>query len=304
MDHTVRDKLPVSETTELALLDLIVPSEEQKKVLVIEGGLCLAKLREKLPQAEITAVSADKYAEEDFPVSGVKFLTADYTAESLDFAEKTFDYIIAPRALELCGNPQDIAAGIGQFIKDTGFLLTSFLNIRYWKIIRELRDGHFFYFCRHMYTKEEMDRLLCASFYKDTVFTPIKNAAPQDFLQQLLDIGFENRRDDLETEIWLVKAGRSTPEIAALKSLYTAQIRKELARLLHRVEYDVERERSLIELQELCEKENIFVDYLAEFMIQTVVHIDVVTNIISDSFIHVGKTAEAQILQKKLSEEL
>lgn len=302
MDNTMRDGIPVRDVTELMLLDFIIPSGERKKVLVIEGGLCLALLRKKLPKAEIIAVSVNKYAAEDYPVSGVEFLTADYTTEPLDFAEKTFDYIIAPRVLELCGNPQDIAAGIGQFIKDTGFLLTSFLNIRYWKIIRELRDGHFFYFCRHMYTKEEMDRLLCASFYKDTVFAPIKNAAPQDFLQQLLDIGFENRRDDLETEIWLVKAGRSTPEIAALKSLYTPQIRKQLARLLHRVEYDVERERSLVELQELCEKENIFADYLAEFMAQTVVHYKVTGNVITKFLKQNGKSSEAEILERIFNE--
>lgn len=302
MNYVVRDDIPIAEATESVLVDFVVRSTEKKRVLVIEGGNCLAQLREKLPQAEIIAVSADKYAEEDYPVSGVKFLTVDYTAEALDFAEKTFDYIIAPRALELCGNPQDIAAGIGQFLKDTGFLLTSFLNVRHWQIIQELRDGHFFYFCRHMYTKEEMDRLLCASFYKDTVFAPIKNAAPQDFLQQLLDIGFENRRDDLETEIWLVKAGRSTPEIAALKSLYTPQIRKQLARLLHRVEYDVERERSLVELQELCEKENIFADYLAEFMAQTVVHYKVTGNVITKFLKQNGKSSEAEILERIFNE--
>lgn len=302
MNYVVRDDIPIAEVTESVLVDFVVRSTEKKRVLVIEGGNCLAQLREKLPQAEIIAVSADKYAEEDYPVSGVKFLTVDYTAEALDFAEKTFDYIIAPRALELCGNPQDIAAGIGQFLKDTGFLLTSFLNIRYWKIIRELRDGHFFYFCRHMYTKEEMDRLLCASFYKDSSFVPIKKAAPQDFLEQLLKFGFENRRDDLETEIWLVKAGRSTPEIAALKSLYTPQIRKQLARLLHRVEYDVERERSLVELQELCEKENIFADYLAEFMAQTVVHYKVTGNVITKFLKQNGKSSEAEILERMFNE--
>ena len=302
MDYAIRDSIPISETTGSALLDFVVQTAEKKRVLVIEGGNCLAQLREKLPQAEIFAVSADKYVEEDFPVSGVKFLTADYTAEPLDFAEKTFDYIIAPRALELCGNPQDIAAGIGQFIKDTGFLLTSFLNVRHWQIIQELRDGHFYYFCRHMYTKEEMDRLLCASFYKDSSFVPIKKAAPQDFLEQLLKFGFENRRDDLETEIWLVKAGRSTPEIAALKSLYTPQIRKQLARLLHRVEYDVERERSLVELQELCEKENIFADYLAEFMAQTVVHYKVTGNVITKFLKQNGKSSEAEILVRMFNE--
>lgn len=293
MDYIMQDDIPAARATESALLDFIVPSTEKKRVLVIEDGNCLAKLREKLPQAEIIAVSADKYAEEDYPVPGVKFLTADYTAEPLDFAEKTFDYIIAPRALELCGNPQDIAAGIGKFIKDTGFLLTSFLNVRHWQIIQELRDGHFYYFCRHMYTKEEMGRLLCASFYKDTSFVPIKKAAPQDFLGQLLTFGFENRRDDLETEIWLVKAGRSTPEIAALKSLYTPQIRKELARLLHRIEYDVERERSLRELQNLCERENIFADYLAEFMEMTVVHLEETREIISSFLKQNGKENDA-----------
>lgn len=38
------------------------------------------------------------------------------------------------------------------------------------------------------------------------------------------------------------------------------------------MEYDVEREKSATDLWELCEKENIFPSYLAEFIAMTVIH--------------------------------
>lgn len=268
----IRNELDAKDKTECELLRFVTAGREKVKVLVVEGNLCLAELRKMLPEAEIFAVTTDSDAAEDGTDLDVEFLKVDYRETPLDFAEKYFDYIIAPRALETAVNPQDIAAGLGRFLKETGFLLTSFLNIRHWKIIKELQEGHYYYFCRHMFTRAEMDTLLCASFYKSIGFAPLTKKAPSKLLERLIAVGFENNSSDLETEVWLVKAGRSTPELMAIKSLYTPEIRKNLSRLLHRIEYNVEREQSLESLAVLCEKEAIFPTYLAEFMALTVVH--------------------------------
>lgn len=289
----IRDELDAKDKTECALLQFVTAGRGKLRVLVVEGNLCLAELRKMLPEAELFAVTTDPDAAGKCADLNIELISIDYREKPLDFAEKYFDYIIAPRALETAVNPQDIAAGFGKFLRDTGFLLTSFLNIRHWKIIKELQEGHFYYFCRHMFSRTEMETLLCASFYKSTGFAPLTRKAPAKLLEALLAAGFENSSDDLETEVWLVKAGRSTPELMAIKSLYTPEIRKELSRLLHRIEFDVEREKSLDRLMSLCSREAIFPAYLAEFFALTVIHREQTVKLIAEKYRRSGMVEEA-----------
>ena len=302
LKYIIRDEIEAKDKTECDLLQFVVPTENYERVLVIEGNLCLEKLQRILPRAEIYAVTTDLDATERMTDSDIQFINLDYREVPLDFAEKYFDYIIAPRALELCGNPQDIAAGLSHFLKETGFFLTSFLNVRGWKIIRDLMEGHYYYFCRHMFSREEMEKLLYASFYKSIGFSAIKKEAPPKLLEKLMTAGFDNTSDDLEVEVWLVKAGRSTPELAAIKSLYTAEVRKELSRLLHRIEYDVEREKSTAALLALREKEAIFPTYLAEFLVMTVIHRAETAELIAVALKNSGKDEEAEELMSVVND--
>ena len=64
----------------------------------------------------------------------------------------------------------------------------------------------------------------------------------------------------------MFKASRSTAEVVALKELYTQEIRKELSRLLHRIEFGVKRNENLSALWDFIERENIFPDYLLGFI--------------------------------------
>ena len=86
------------------------------------------------------------------------------------------------------------------------------------------------------------------------------------------DFGFDNFSEDLATRVWLVKARKCTAEVAALKEFYTPEVRAELSRLLHRIEYGIDAEENLRALVELCQREKIFYDYLADFVEQVVVH--------------------------------
>ena len=71
---------------------------------------------------------------------------------------------------------------------------------------------------------------------------------------------------------WLVKARKCTAEVAALKELFTEKIRAELSRLLHRIEYDIDAGENFLRLMELCDREDIFDEYLTDFINQVVVH--------------------------------
>ena len=60
--------------------------------------------------------------------------------------------------------------------------------------------------------------------------------------------------------------------MAALKEMYTPEVRAELSRLIHRIEYSIDVEKNLQALVELCRREGIFYDYLADFVEQVTVH--------------------------------
>ena len=123
-----------------------------------------------------------------------------------------------------------------------------------------------------LYTRTEFERLLYASFYKEVQLLPLKKNSPPELLERLTVCGFDNFDDDLQTEFWLVRASRSTPELALLKSMFTAETRAKLSRLLHRIEYGIATEDSVKNFWQLLDAEGIFPDYVAAFIRSVVVH--------------------------------
>ncbi|MBQ3970959.1 MAG: hypothetical protein II687_02005 [Selenomonadaceae bacterium] len=73
-------------------------------------------------------------------------------------------------------------------------------------------------------------------------------------------------------EFWLVRAARSMPEMALLKSMYTAEERKKLSRILHRIEYDIDAKKECGALWTIYDGVGMFPDYLAAFAKQSVFH--------------------------------
>ena len=77
---------------------------------------------------------------------------------------------------------------------------------------------------------------------------------------------------DVSEEIWLVKACKCTAEVVALKEIFTPEIRAELSRILHRIEYGIDVAGNLRRLTELRDRAGIFDEYLTDFIGQVVVH--------------------------------
>ena len=104
-------------------------------------------------------------------------------------------------------------------------------------------------FTEKIWTKARLVKLLSDSTYKEIHFLP----------------------DDCPKS-WLVKACKCTAEVVALKEIFTPEVRADLSRLLHRIEYDVDAEENFLRLMDLCEREGIFDEYLSDFINQVVVH--------------------------------
>ena len=254
------------------LLDFLKPNAAPLRILVVESLSYLHKLHRMFPQAELYAVAAEPdEAEPDAPQS-VHWQILDYLAVPLPYTRNFFDYIISDLTLEKADNPQDIAAGFSMFLKETGALLTSFRNIRHWSVLRNLMDGHYYNIVSRLYTRAEFENLLYASFYKSVRVRQQRREASKDLIERLVTAGFENECDDLETEFYLVRADRSMPELSLLKSMYTSKERERMVRLIHRIEYDVERATSVCALWEIVDRLGILPAYLASLVREIVVH--------------------------------
>ena len=249
-----------------SLMNFIYGEDFFNKILVVESDFYLEPLRERFPTAEIFFVTSN----EDFTYPNTIFL--EYREEKLPFPEEFFDLIIGDLTLEVVMNAQDIAAGFSTFLKQTGCFLTSFRNIRHWKVLERLMQGVFGGIVSRLYTRTEFERLLYASFYKEVQMLPLKRKSPPELLNRLIKCGFDNFDDDLQTEFWLVRASRSMPELSLLKSMFTPEIRANLSRILHRIEYDIEISVSVEKFWEIYDAEGLFSDYAAAFIRSVVIH--------------------------------
>ncbi|MBR1885397.1 MAG: hypothetical protein IJ812_03220, partial [Schwartzia sp.] len=118
----------------------------------------------------------------------------------------------------------------------------------------------------------EFERLLYASFYKDIFFAPVRKPCVDSDTDRLMAAGFENRLGDLDTEAWMVQATRSSRDVAALKAEHTPELRKKLATLLRRIEYEIDTAESVAALWALVGEAGFTADYLARFVAEMVVH--------------------------------
>ena len=262
------------------LLKLIPPHVDNISVLVIESLSYLRELRELLPSAQILILSEFAEAKSEFNDLHFDWIIGDYKKFNFAPDEKIFDIIIAEDCLTFAYEPYKTIFGINRWLKETGFLVTQFESIRYIGVLESLRKGYYPERERRLYAKTEIVRLLNDALFKEISFTP--NERIEYNIDEWLDFGFDNYNDELLVKNWIVKASRSTAEVAALKTFYTPAVRKELARLLHRIEYNIDRKENIERLHNLCEEHQIFDDYLFDFIEQVVVHRERLADIFID----------------------
>ena len=267
------------------LLELLAPSPERLRILVVDGSAHLARLRELYPNAEIHAVTPyEEIAENEIVAAlGVHWHILDWRRDTLPFAEETFDRIISAFAIECAYEPYDALMSLNRALKQTGTLYTCYTNIRYHRVLAALRDGEFrVRGDRHLYAKPEIVRLLNDTLYKEIHFFAGERDDDPSAGEAWAEEGFANFSDDLITRTWLIQASRSTAAAANLKLFFSQETRRRIARLLHRIEYDIAAEESAEELRELCTHEGVFRDYLADFITEVCVHDGRVRRVLND----------------------
>lgn len=245
--------------------------------LLVESPQYIRWICEHQPNARITAVTrweevAEQKAFERLPVS---WHILDYRREKLPFAEASFDYAVAEQLLTEAWLPYETLLDLSRKLTDTGVLYAAYDNIRYHGVLEQLREGSFPVRETHLYAKAEIVRLLDDALFKEIQFLPARQDDDLSAGEAWERQGFDNFSRDLSTAQWLLAAARSTARVANLKSLYDKETRKKLSRLLHRIEYDIDKQKNLAELKKLCEEKMIFDEYLEDFMQEACVHQEV-----------------------------
>ena len=259
------------------LTNMIDPEDDFKTILVIESNSYLLTLRERFPTARIFFVTSDEDFLNDPAMHelGIEVKILVYQEEPMKFPKEYFDLIMSDLTLENVGNPQDISLGISSFLKKTGFFITSFRNIRYWRILRELMAGNYPGIVSRLYARPGFEKILYATFFKEIRFAllkkPPEKKSDKDIFQKLLDCGFENK-EDLEAEFWLVRAAKAMPELALLKSMYTFEERQQFSFILHRIEYDIETEKNVELFWKFFREHQMYIDYATLFIHEAVIH--------------------------------
>lgn len=259
----------------LELMHFVPPNfSEDATALVINDEKYLPPLRELMPAAKIALMTMESSPQlKNFCQSlKVDLMIGDYLRGALPNEMKIFDVIIAADCLTNSLYTYGTIAELGQLLKDSGFLLTQFFNARFIGMLESLRIGQFPTHEQKFWAKWDVVKLLHDAFYKEIYFLP--DGKIDANVDEWLNFGFDNFSDDLLTKIWLVKACRSTAEVAALKDFFSEDVRADLSRLIRRIEYGINVEENLSLLIKLCRREKIFEEYLFDFIAQVVTHED------------------------------
>ena len=269
--------------TRRGLIQFVPPIFLPVPVLLLEATEFLADVRKILPAAQI-AFMADELTPD------VKKICAECRADiisELPPSGKIFEIIIAPQVLTVGENFYATLFTLNRLLRDSGFLLTQFANVRFVGVLEKLRRGRFFDNERKFWAKSDVVRLLDDAAFKEIRFLP---GIRENFsVNAWENFGFDNFSDDLATRTWLVKACKCTAEVAALKEIFTPEIRAELSKLLHRIDSDIDAEENFLTLMKLCDHEKIFDEYLTDFIAQVVVH-DATKNFIRNRAENFGRT--------------
>ena len=243
-------------------------------VLVIESEKYLADLRNLLPNADIAFLTTDRDEKISALCKSLKIdlFLGNYEHNGLPTDPKIFDIILAEDCLTYPPESYRTLLEMNHLLKDSGFMLTQFLNVRFIGILEGLKQGKFPTRDRKFWAKWDVVKVLDDAIYKEINFLPGEQIKKIPEIEGWENFGFDNFSDDLLTKIWLVQARKCEAEVAALKEIYTEEIRAKISRLLHRIEYDLNVEENFQQLMDFCKTEMIFEDYLADFIKQVVVH--------------------------------
>ena len=172
------------------LLQFVPPNFLPIAVLLVESEEFLPDLREILPSARIALLKKE-------PTDEIKRICDEFRADLIDelpISPKIFEFIVARDVLTVGEDFYARLLAFNHLLTYSGALLTQFYNVRYVKVLENLRSGRFFNNEQRLWAKSDVVRLLDDAIYKEIHFLPGKREKIS--VQAWENFNFENFNED------------------------------------------------------------------------------------------------------------
>ena len=184
-----------------------------------------------------------------------------------------FSSVLFPPGIEEIPEPEALLESIKPFLAIDGGVVVPFRNPWHWSVFSSWFSGDLRYGSNpllmgqgRLFAFSELLRLAQVAHYGDFTVRQIQEKGEPEFLSRLSELGIRNGHGELETTWWIIRISELSEETARLKQKYTPEVRHRLARLLHRIESEIETEENLAALIRLLKENGIPREYLMEFV--------------------------------------
>ena len=162
------------------ILNFVPPNfSKDAAALVIESEEILEDLRKLMPNAKILFLSAEK--SELCEKLKIDFLRGDYSKD-LPTEPKIFDVIVAKEILTFAPDFYRTLLELNHLLKDSGFLLTEFFNVRFVGVLESLKRGEFPAKEKRLWAKWDAVKILDDAIYKEIRFLPGERVADKNLV--------------------------------------------------------------------------------------------------------------------------
>lgn len=208
---------------------------------------------------------------QDFP--GDVFQTASLHTEVPETWHGRFSLIVVAPGIEEMSAPESLLEYLHALLTPGGALIVPFRNACHWSVFQSWCAGEMRYSANpllrgqgRLFSFPEIIRLAKLTHYEALRVRRIAEVGEPQLLQLLRECGAEDEGKNPEIAWWIIHMTEIPAGVVRLKARYTEEVRRLLARLLHRLENGVEEGATLVSLRRLLVENGIEAGYLKDFV--------------------------------------
>lgn len=211
---------------------------------------------------------------QDFPDDA--FETAAWGASFTASEHSRFSLIVLAPGIEEMSAPEAWLESLQALLAPDSALVVPFRNPWHWSVFRAWCEGDLRYGANplllgqgRLFSFPELVRLAKLAHYEDFAVRQCIEEGPAETLAAMQRCGVQGEHQETETAWWIIRLAVLDARTARLKASYTEDVRRLLARLLHRMEHGIEERATVEALRRLLSESGIDGDYLDAFVANT-----------------------------------
>lgn len=204
------------------------------------------------------------------------FSAASWETDLPEAWRSRFSLIVLAPGMEELSAPEGRLESLQDVLSPCGSVVVPFRNPWHWSVFRSWLAGDLRYGANpllrgqgRLFAFPELVRLAKLAHYEDFAVRQLVDEGTAETLAAMQACGVENGHRETETSWWIVRLSVLDAPTARLKERYTDEVRRLLARLLHRLENGVEAQATVEALRRLLAESGMDGGYIEEFAANT-----------------------------------